>query len=255
MSSHALVVDRKAEREPRPQRPPRESFRRNARPVADAVAGGQRRATALGGEPRVSLLPSEVNDFHRARTVRRRLGLGVLAVLLVVVAGIAGSYLLSAEAEAQLAASRATSAGLLAQEAQFSELRQVQANIKLIQAGQEVGASTEVDWMNYLRKLQGTLPAGVIINSVTIDSASPFVDFAQSTVPLQGSRVATLSFTAISPSLPSVPSWLDGLGTLVGFADAVPGSVDVQSDGTYLVNITMHINSDAFSQRFAEKKK
>ena len=86
-----------------------------------------------------------------------------------------------------------------------------------------------------------------------VDSATAFLDYAQSTVPLEGSRVGTLVFTAMSPGLPSIPGWLDGLATLKGFADAVPGSVSYQDDGTYLVNITMHINSDAFSLRFPGK--
>lgn len=254
MSSHAMVADRKSPREPAVAREPR-APRRLALVTERAASGPVRGASALGGEPRVSLLPPEVNDFHRNRAVRRRLVLGVLAVLVLVFVGVAGSYFLQVQAQAQLDASRATSADLLAQTAKYSELRKVQTSITLIEAGQQVGASTEVDWMTYLRKLQATLPAGVAINSVTIDSASPFVDYAQSSVPLQGSRIATLSFTASSPSIPSIPAWLDGLSTLVGFADAVPGSVEVQPDGSYIANITMHINSEAFSQRFAEKKK
>jgi hypothetical protein len=113
-----------------------------------------------------------------------------------------------------------------------------------------VGAAPEIDWKDYLGKLQQTLPAGVAIQSVLIVSSSPLVDFPQSTVPLQGSRVANLNFGASSPTLPSIPDWLDGLGTLVGFVDAVPNSVEIQPDGSYLVNITMHINQDAFSLRF-----
>jgi hypothetical protein len=258
MSSHALVVDRKAEREsrqPQEHREPRQSTRRAAHPATDGAGTMPRGASALGGEPRVSLLPAEVNDFHKARAARRRLGFAVFGVLVVVVAGVAGAFVLSTTSQAQLDAARATSADLVAQESQFSDLRTVQSGIALVEAGQQVGASTEIDWKTYLQALQATLPAGVAINGVTIESASPFVDFAQSSVPLEGSRVATLSFAATSPSLPSIPDWLDGLATLEGFADAVPGSVQVQTDGTYLVNITMHINADAFSLRFAEKKK
>jgi hypothetical protein len=257
MSSHALIVDPKADRESSPQerRQPRQSTRRATHPAIDGAGTTPRGPSALGGEPRVSLLPAEVNDFHKARATRRRLGFAVFGVLVMVAAGVAGAFVLSTTAQAQLEAARATSSDLVAQEAQFSDLRRIQTGIALVGAGQQVGASTEIDWKTYLQKLQATLPPGVAINGVTIESASPFVDFAQSSVPLEGSRVATLSFAAMSPTLPSIPDWLDGLATLQGFADAVPGSVQVQTDGTYLVNITMHINADAFSLRFAEKKK
>lgn len=244
MSSHALVPSRTPDKERR--RPQAEGrSRQSAKPFG-----------ALGGEPRVSLLPSEVNDFHRARTVRRRLGLGVVFVLLFVLAGVAGSYYLAMNSRAQLESAQSAQLALVAQEGEFAELRAAESGIQLIKAGQFVGASTEIDWKAYLESLQAILPEGVAITSVTIDSASPFVDYAQSSVPLEGSRAATLVFTAISPGLPSIPGWLDGLSTLSGFADAVPGSVTVQGDGSYIVNITMHINSEAFALRFpAEEQK
>ncbi len=236
MSSHALVMPRSSERG---------QARRAPRAAGSAKPGG-----ALGGEPRVSLLPTEVNDVAKARAARRRLGIGVVFVLLVVLAGVGGAYYLSMNAATELANARSNQAALLAQETQFADLKAAKSGIATIQAGQYVGASTEIDLKAYLESLQATLPAGVLITSVAVDTASPFADYAQSTVPLEGSRVATLMFTATSPGLPSIPSWLDGLGTLKGFADAVPGSVNVQTDGTYVVNITMHINSDAFALRF-----
>lgn len=244
MSSHALVVPQAEERS---EKRSRSLGRANAGPAARGP---------LGGEPRVSLLPAEVNDFHKARTVRRRLFIGIVFVVLIVLAAVAGSYVLSMAAQASLDTARTNQQALLAQEAQFSELRAAKSGIALIEAGQYVGASTEIDWKTYLESLEATLPDGVAIRSVTVDSASPFADYDQSTVPLEGSRVATLVFSAVSPGLPTIPSWLDGLGTLKGFADAVPGSVNAQDDGSYLVNITMHINSEAFALRFpAEGKK
>jgi hypothetical protein len=235
MSGHALVMPRSAER----------AERKSARGPSGPKGGG-----ALGGEPRVSLLPAEVNDVAKARSVRRRLGVGVVFVFLVVLVGVGGAYYLSMNAAAELANARSNQAALLAQESQFADLKAAKSGIAVIEAGQYVGASTEIDWKPYLETLQATLPSGVVITSVAIDSASPFIDYAQSSSPLEGSRVATLLFTATSPGLPSIPSWLNGLGTLKGFADAVPGSVNVQADGSYVVNITMHINSDAFALRF-----
>lgn len=240
MSSHALVMQRSTDRA---------EARRTSRTTA-AKSGG-----ALGGEPRVSLLPTEVNDVAKARAARRRLGVGVVFVLLFVLAGVGGAYYLSMTAQAELANARSNQSSLLAQEAQFSDLKTAKTGIATIEAGQYVGASTEIDWTSYLESLQATLPEGVVITSVAIDSASPFTDYAQSSSPLEGSRVATLLFTATSPGLPSIPSWLDGLSTLKGFADAVPGSVNANNDGTYVVNITMHIDSDAFALRFPGETK
>lgn len=239
MSGHALVMPRAADKADRAE------ARKSTRGSASPQGGG-----ALGGEPRVSLLPAEVNDFQKAKAIRRRLVVGIVFLILIVLASTGGAYYLSTTAAAQLANAKSNQAALLAQEIEFSDLRTAKQGIALIEAGQYVGAATEIDWKSYLESLQSTLPDGVLIQSVTIDSATPFADYAQSSVPLEGSRVATLVFTAYSPGLPSIPTWLDGIGTLKGFADAVPGSVTVQTDGSYLVNITMHINSDAFALRF-----
>ncbi|MBU1587179.1 MAG: hypothetical protein KKH51_04440 [Actinobacteria bacterium] len=239
MSGHALVMNRSADRA---------AARKSNRGPSGPKGGG-----ALGGEPRVSLLPAEVNDFQKARSFRRRLGLGVVFVILVVLAGVAGAGVLAENSRVALEAARAEQASVIAQEAQFADLQAAKTGITLIEAGQYVGASTEIDWKAYLEGLQATLPDGVVINSVQTDSATPFADYVQSTTPLEGSRVATLVFTARSPGLPSIPTWLDGLAKLKGFADAVPGSVNRQEDdGSYLVNITMHINADAFAERFPE---
>ncbi|MDP3208471.1 MAG: hypothetical protein Q8M65_04915, partial [Rhodoglobus sp.] len=208
--------------------------------------------SAIGGEPRVSLLPNEVNDLNRLRATRRRLVAGTFGVLLLVAAAVGGSMVLSTLAQLKLDSARSASQDLLLRESDFAELRSIKQGTALAEAAQQVGASTEIEWKSYLEDLQGTLPAGVIINSVVIDSASPFADFGQSSAPLQASRVATLSFTAVSPTIPDIPVWLNALKKLVGFADAVPESVLIQSDGTYIVNMTMHINAEAYSHRFPE---
>jgi hypothetical protein len=100
--------------------------------------------------------------------------------------------------------------------------------------------------------VQATLPASVTITAVDVESSTPMAVYAQPTTPLQGSRVATISFTATSSVLPDVPAWLTSLATLPGYADALPGSVQLDStSGVYTANITMHVNSDAFSKRFS----
>jgi Tfp pilus assembly protein PilN len=210
---------------------------------------------ALGGEPRVSLLPPEVNDAKHLRAARGRLIAAVFLVFVIVVAGTVGAFFLRVAAEASLNGARSAGESLTVEQQKYVKLQKIESGIALIQAGQQVGASTEIDWQKYLEKLQATLPAGVVIKTVSIESASPLVDYTQSTVPLEGSRVATLTFTATSPTLPTIPDWLDGLSELVGFADAVPGTVTLQDDGAYSVNITMHINSEAFALRYAEGSK
>ncbi|WP_223691859.1 hypothetical protein [Leifsonia poae] len=211
---------------------------------------------AVGAEPRVDLLPPEVRAQRKSRSQHRMLGVGVLGVLVLTFAGVGGASALSLTAQSDLALSQTETGSLLAQQQKFIEVRKVQEEVKLVQAAQEVGASTEIDWRDYLLKVQATLPAEVVLQTINIDSSSPLTAYTQPTVPLQGARVATLSFTAQSPTLPQVPSWLDSLASLPGFVDATPGSVTLDDQThQYTVNIVMHINEAAYSKRFAPKGK
>ncbi|MGO4691325.1 hypothetical protein [Glaciibacter sp. 2TAF33] len=210
----------------------------------------------VGGEPRVDLLPLEVRKERKAKVMRRRLGLGVVGVLLLMVLAAGGATLLSAQAQLRLLVEQSRTAELLAEQGKYIEVRKVQDQVGLVQAAQQVGVSTEIDWKKYLEAVQATLPASVTIDAVTVDSASPLAIYDQPTAPLQGSRVATMSFTAKSATLPDVPTWLTALATLPGYADALPGSVNLDATtGEYTVNITMHVNDAAFSKRFATEGK
>jgi hypothetical protein len=205
----------------------------------------------VGGSPRVDLMPTEIRVKRSQLRFRRKLRFGLVGVFIVVVAACGGTWALSAVAQTNLAATQSESQQLVVQQQQYAAVTSVKDSIALIQAGEKVGASTEIDWQAYLAKLQATLPAGVALTGVQVDSATPLKGFAPATVPLQGDRIATLTFTATSASLPSIPTWLDGLETLPGFADAIPGQVALSS-GVYTATVTMHINTEAFANRFAK---
>ncbi|MFT2815224.1 hypothetical protein [Leifsonia sp. A12D58] len=205
----------------------------------------------IGGEPRVDLLPPEVRSERKAKVVRRRLGVGVIGVVVLVVAASGGATVMSIQSQLALDSEQTRTTQLLQEQGKYMEVRNVQQQVSLVQAAQQVGVSTEINWKTYLEAVQAILPATVVIDAVDVESASPMAIYAQSTGPLQGARVATVKFTARSAVLPDVPTWLTALKTLPGYADALPGSVSLDaSTNTYTVDITMHVNDAAFSKRF-----
>ncbi|MEJ3404467.1 hypothetical protein WDJ51_06960 [Rathayibacter sp. YIM 133350] len=237
-----------------------QTFQPNARPDAErkntpAPKSREAAPQTAGGEPRVSLLPVEVLKARNAKAIRRRLRLGVIGVAAVVVLATILATAFAIQAQMQLTAAQERTTDLLAQQATFSDVRQVQQQVELTRAAQQVGGSTEVDWKAYLESVRSTLPGSVTITSVDVDSASPMAVYSQPTEPLQGARIATLSFSAESSTLPDVPTWLTSLAQLPGFADALPDSVTLdETSGVYTVAITMHVNDAAFTHRFDEKK-
>lgn len=215
------------------------------------IGSAKKQSLIVGGESRVDLLPPEVRFARKAKVIHRRLNFLVFLIVILMVGGIALVRAQAIQAHANLSIEEANTASLLLQQQKYGEVQKVQNEIGSIQAAQQVGTSTEINWEQYLTSVQATLPPNVTLDTVNIDSATPFAPYTQATAPLQGSRIATLSFTAKSSTLPEVPAWLNALTTLPGYADASPGSVTRNDSGTYSVNITMHINQAAFTHRFA----
>ncbi len=221
-------------------------------PKAGPIRGGASNA-GIGGAPRVDLMPPEIRLKRSQLRTRRSLRLVLFAVLVLVVVACGSTWAWNSVAQTSLSVAQAQQQQLIAEQARYSDVTSVQDSIALIKAGQRVGDSTEIDFQDYLNKLQATLPGGVTLQTVTVDMATPVKQYAVSTVPLQGDRIATLSFSATTASIPSIPVWLDGLATLPGFVDATPGDVSL-STGVYTANVTMHINTAAFVDRFVPKK-
>jgi len=213
---------------------------------------GRPRAAAplvVGGQPRANLLPPEIILKRKQLKTRRALRFGVVLIAIGTAAACALTFGVASVAQVQYTLAQGTQAQLISEQGTYSEVRDVQTTIATITAGQQVGASTEINWQEYLTKLQGTLPSGVALQTVDIQSGTPMQAFEQSNGPLQGARVAAITFTATSATLPTIPDWLRAMAKLPGFVDATPGSVSVDA-GVYSATVLMHINADAFSMRF-----
>ena len=217
-----------------------------------APRGGRnvgRAPLVVGGQPRANLLPPEIILKRKQLKTRRALRAGVLLVALATAAGCAATFGVASVAQVQAGLAQQTARELVLEQSQYQEVRDVQDTINTIVAGQQVGGSTEVAWRQYLLLLEGTLPSGVSLNTVKIETGTPMAAFQQSDAPLQGARVAALALSVTSKTLPSVPDWLRSMAELPGFVDAIPGSVK-GSEGSYTVEVLLHINSEAFSMRF-----
>lgn len=205
----------------------------------------------VGGPPRSDLLPPEIRREHKGRRTRRKLVWGIVAVVLLVFVGTGTSFYFSLTSQLQLLAAQAKTNELLAEQQQYSEVRVVKEELAEVEAGQKVGAATEIDWNAYLNKIEASLPKNVAIVQVSIDGASPLIDYAQPDAPLQGMRVATLTFGAATKALPDTDAWLVALSTLPGFTDANPDSITFDDEtGLYETIVTMHIGEGAWSERF-----
>lgn len=215
---------------------------------------GARAIVLIGAEPRVDLLPPEVRASRKRDALARKLVVFLVVVVVVAIAAVAGATFLALQSQQALAAEQAKTQSLLVQQQKYAAVKDLQTQIQLTQAGQQIGASTEIDWNAFLSKVKATIPANVTLTGVTIDGATPLAAYAQSAIPLQAQRVATVTLTVTSKSLPDLPLWLSALAKLPGVADTAPGGVTLANAGEYNATATVHLNESAFDGRFSTQK-
>ena len=207
---------------------------------------------SIGGDPWIDLMPTEVRAERKLRGARY---LQIFALFLLIVTIFAGSELLrqsTLRTQQQLAMEKSDNGLLLYRLTSFAHINKIDSEVELLYLGQRVGMATEINWKTYLDAVQATLPEGVKIDTINIEAQTPLEPFPQSNLPLEGSRVATLHFTAKSPTLSQIPVWLNAITSLPGYSDAATDSVVANDLGIYTVSITIHINKIAFTNRFSE---
>lgn len=202
----------------------------------------------LGAPPRADLLPPELKAIERLRAQRR----GLVGVALFAIALVAAGYvyaLLNAQSAAlNLAAADAQTQLLLDQKNEYVEVRQLADQVETIKFLRRAAVYQEIDWTAYLVTVQASLPAGTKLSSVSAVLTDPS-EIPSS--PLLNPSVAQLTFTATTGTLPQVSAWVDSLSLLSGFADATPGEIARNDNGSYSVTIIMHITADALAHRFS----
>jgi hypothetical protein len=208
----------------------------------------------LSGPARVDLLPDEVRSQRRQGAQRGLLGLAVLAALGVAVAASVGAGIDAGAQQAILGAAQARSQQLLAQQGKYQDVRDAQTRLGAVTAAQKVAAASDIDWSARLRALRSALPHDAAVTAVTMTAASPILAFPQSTVPLQGARLASMKVTVHSESLPDLARWSEAIESLPGVAEAIPSQVSQNTAGGYDLQITVYLDAQALSHRFATKE-
>lgn len=255
------VADQKPSKQPKqPKQPKRASRPKPTTSSASSKTAAPPTTTAVegltvGGDPRVDLLPPEVRSARRDARTRRGFTWGVLAVFLVVVVASATAFGFNLMAQTQLFAAQARTNDLLAQQQKYVEVRTVQNQVDVAVAAQQVGDSTEVAWEPFIRAIGKAEPAGLKMKSITVDAASPIAVFQQSTDPLQGPRIATVTVVTLSDGFPDVPGWVAAVQKLTGVVDVSAGTVNRDETGIYTSSVVIHVGDGLYTNRFQTKDK
>lgn len=223
-----------------------------ARKSTPAVARTDVRALPPQG---VNLLPASVHAAQDARRLRRRLGAGLVAFV-VLLGGVQG-VLLMVDDQAQRELDLALTEGIRLQDdmARYAEAADVRAAITQVSDARRLGMGTEIRWVDMIRQIESVSPPGTKMASFSAQSLAP-AEGSVFTAPdqLASPGVATISFRVETPTLPDTAAWLEALNAIPGLMDASFSTVSLSGgaaeDGeaeVYVVTSSVQVNVVALS--------
>lgn len=210
-------------------------------------------ALVYGGVPRAHLMPPEVELQKKERVRRRGLITAVIAVLAITIAGVVGSFLVAANAEAQLADERRTTEQLLASQLEYTEVTLVLGQLQSITNVRGELASVEVLWRDALQPILSVLSDEETVDSLAFSSDSPAEPPLGVTGPLRSPRVATVTMVVLTSELPEPYRWYREWELIETYADASIDSI-VSTQGGFETTITINLSDVALSNRFSEEE-
>lgn len=220
-----------------------------------------RRATGttlpIGTTLQVNLLPAEIVAARGVKSLKRMLafvvlGFAALLALVVVYAGLRVDAAADSLAEEQSRTSR-----LLAEQARYREVTVVTERLGLTQLAYLFTSTTEVSWSDYLGYISATVPDDVTISQLAVTAASPVAGGPAEEEPLVTNGLGTITFTAVSPTIPDATAWSRSLAAVPGLVDPRVGSAilkEPQGGGTakYETVVTVRLDEGALTDRSAE---
>lgn len=206
----------------------------------------------------VNLLPPEVYSRRALGRTKLRLGIGLLAVVLV--SSLAFVYATFAERQAasELARVQDEITVRQAEMARYAEVPLVKSQIEMVQQARLQVTAPEILWGDQLRALQAVLPPDATMVQYTADTPDPVAPAAVlSSNALDGASVATIGLVFRSRTLPVVADLMNAVDSLPGYADSWFTSAELTDEaGVVFYQVSGSVRLEAspviFPNRYAQ---
>jgi Tfp pilus assembly protein PilN len=232
------------------ERPPRPA------PQPDPLPASARFVTVFA-----DLMPDDVLAGRRGRAMKRRVLIGLAAVVLLLTAGYAFSWVQTHNAGSDLSAAQARAAALTRRQTDFTPLVKAQADSAQIQQTLAKLMAGDLQWSKLLESIRGTAGRGVDITSTNGTVTTPGSS-AGNTGPAAAGisvlnqtgevQIGSLTITGTASDKNAVAAFVDRLSRVPGLAAAFPASV-ATATGKLTFSVNVILTSKALGGRYAVK--
>ena len=208
---------------------------------------------------RANLLPDEVIASRRLAGLKKRIGLGLVALVGVLILAYGFSWWQTSNARGDLSSVQRQTTQLQSKQQAFTPLLTTQQQVQTIQTALRQLMVGDVQWTQLLHALDSAaVPLHVTIGSVqatmTAGAASANGPGQVGTGVLNqtGDRtVGSLALTGTAPDQRAVAGFVDNLAQLPGLAAPFPANVGTQGSGVVQYSINVLITTKALGGRYA----
>jgi Tfp pilus assembly protein PilN len=208
----------------------------------------------LGGMPGwgivADLTPPELITLRRVAVLRRRIVIGLLVVLAVVILGYAAALLGQHRASDEAAAANDETISLSQAAARYASITKAETTVALLNSQVAALMQGDVDVAAMLADIRAALPATMAISniSMTLGGDAP----GSGTVGLDatgGTQIGTLTLSGTGRSLDDLPAFVDRLSRVKGMVDVLPTS-NTLVKGTAEFNVTASLTDALYTHRY-----
>ena len=213
----------------------------------------QPRGTMPGWGIFADLMPPELLVSRQLRTLRKRLGAGLVVVFLLCAAGYADAMHQRNMASHGLSQAQARTAAITADQQQFLRVTQIQNDTAEIETQIASMMSDDVDFAGFLAKVRAALPATLAITSITV-TITP--DSGNTTTSLAGAginQIGTVTLSGNGHTLSDLSAYVIKLTALPGVINVIPNSnTSASTGGITAFNVSFGVTDALYSHAYAK---
>lgn len=202
----------------------------------------------VGAIPIANFMPPRVREGKAAEFVRRRLFVASMATISVAFLSYLGSTVVAFSGLVILQNAELRLASVKAEQAKYTQVRDLENSIRFQEAARYVATSTQVDVSDLIRSLTQQLPEGAKYTSIQV---SPFEDSDLKNTGLTKEFAVKVAINMDLEDYPSLQRYLNRLPVIPAFYDARLASV-AQTETGISASLVLYLNLDLYSRLFEE---